>query len=161
MATRSPEKIVRTFDIRLADFGGDFRRAARGMRARGHRKLQSGAWSSGRGASRSEYPARMVGALSGQITVGLPGDGSCTGAWSLRGKQQQSFDLSADWDLIYGAGYRSAHVLGVREFVRTTLSCTGGSNLRMEMSNETNTRGHTRGVAEDDHGNVFKVSVYN
>jgi len=75
--------------------------------------------------------------------------------------QQQSFDLSADWDQIYGAGYYSAHVLGVREFVRTTLKCTGGSVIRTEVSNESNRRGNTRGVAEDDHGNVFKVSVYN
>ena len=99
--------------------------------------------------------------LSGQMTVNLPGDGSCTGPWSLLARQQQSFDLSADWDLIYGAGYHSAHVLGVREFVRTTLTCTSGSVVRTELSNETNTRGHTHGVAEDDHGNVFKVSVYN
>ena|SRR5690348_4019369 len=107
------------------------------------------------------YPARMTGALSGHITVSLPSDGSCTGAWSLRGPQQQSFDLSADWDLIYGAGYHTAHVLGVREFVRTSLSCTGGGAIRVELSNETNKPGNTRGVAEDDHGNVFKISVYN
>jgi len=41
--------------------------------------------------------------------------------------------------------------------VRTTLKCTGGSVIRTEVSNESN----RRGVAEDDHGNVFKVSVYN
>ena len=107
------------------------------------------------------YQARFTGALSGEINVNLPGDRSCTGPWSLRGSQQQSFDLSADWDQIYGAGYYSAHVLGVREFVRTTLKCTGGSVIRTEVSNESNRRGNTRGVAEDDHGNVFKVSVYN
>jgi hypothetical protein len=107
------------------------------------------------------YPARMAGVLSGQITVSLPGDGTCTGTWSLRGSQQQSFDLSADWDLIYGAGYHSAHVLGARQFVRTTLNCTAEGVIRTELSNETNTRGNTLGVAEDDHGNVFKVSVYN
>ncbi len=45
--------------------------------------------------------------------------------------------------------------------MRTTLTCTSGSVVRTELSNETNTRGHTRGVAEDDHGNVFKVSVCN
>lgn len=107
------------------------------------------------------FPAHMTGALSGEITVNPPGDGSCTGAWSLLGTQQQTFDLSADWDLIYGAGYYTAHVLGAREFVRTTLKCTGGSVIRTELSNETNTRSNTFGVAEDDHGNVFKVSVYN
>jgi hypothetical protein len=107
------------------------------------------------------YAARGTGVLSGHMTVSLPVDGACTGPWSLLGTQQQSFDLSADWDLIYGAGYHSAHVLGNRQFVRTTLTCTSGSVVRTELSNETNTRGHTYGVAEDDHGNVFKVSVYN
>jgi hypothetical protein len=107
------------------------------------------------------YPAQMSGALSGKISVSLPGDGSCTGPWSLRGSQQQAFDLSADWDQVYGEGYHTAHVLGVREFVRTTLNCTGGGVVRTEFSNETNTRGNTWGVAEDDRGNVFKVSVYN
>jgi hypothetical protein len=103
----------------------------------------------------------MSGVLSGEISVSLPGDGSCTGPWSLRGSQQQSFDLAADWDQVYGEGYHTAHVLGVREFVRTTLNCTGGSVVRTEFSNENNTRGNTWGVAEDDQGNVFKVSVYN
>jgi len=68
------------------------------------------------------YPARMTGALSGEISVSLPDDGSCTGPWSLRGSQQQSLDLSADWDQVSGEGYHTAHVLGVREFVRTTLN---------------------------------------
>jgi hypothetical protein len=33
--------------------------------------------------------------------------------------------------------------------------------LHVEFSNETNTPGNTKGVAEDDKGNVFKVGVYN
>lgn len=107
------------------------------------------------------YAARMTGALSGHISVSLPGNGSCEGSWSLYGSQPQSFDLSADWDLVYGAGYHSAHVLGVREFVRTTLTCTTGGVIRTEVANENNKGGNTHGVAEDDHGNVFKVSVYN
>lgn len=107
------------------------------------------------------YPAQMSGALSGEIRVSLPGDGSCTGPWSLRSSQQQSFDLAAAWDQVYGQGYYTAHVLGVREFVRTTLKCSVGTVVRTELSNEKNKRGNTWGVAEDDHGNVFKVSVYN
>ena len=108
-----------------------------------------------------DYSARMTGVLSGEIAVTLPGEGSCDGRWSLLGSQQQSFDLSSDWDQVYGTGYYTAHVLGVREFVRTTLNCTGGVVIRMEASNEKNKRGETRGVAEDDRGNMFKVSVYN
>lgn len=108
-----------------------------------------------------DYTSQMTGALSGTITVSLPGDGTCTGPWSLRGPQQQSFDLAAAWDQIYGTGYHTAHVLGVRQFVRTTLNCSGGGAVRLELANENNSRGNTRGVAEDDQGNVFKVSVYN
>jgi hypothetical protein len=107
------------------------------------------------------YPAQMSGVLSGEIRVSLPGDGTCTGPWSLRSSQQQAFDLAADWDQVYGEAYYTAHVLGVREFVRTTLNCTAGSVVRAELSNEDNRRGNTWGVAEDDHGNLFKVSVYN
>jgi hypothetical protein len=36
-----------------------------------------------------------------------------------------------------------------------------GTIVYVELSNETNTRGNTKGVAQDNHGNVFKVSVYN
>jgi len=109
----------------------------------------------------ASYPAQMSGVLSGEIRVSLPGDGSCTGPWSLRGSQQQSFDLAADWDQVFGESYYTAHVLGVREFVRTTLNCTAGSVVHTELSNEKNKRGNTWGVAEDDHGNLFKISVYN
>lgn len=107
------------------------------------------------------YPARMTGALSGTISVNVPGDGSCAGSWSGTRKQPRTFDLSADWNLVYGPGYYAAHVLGDRLFVRTTLECSGGSVMRVEVSNEYNRPGYTHGVAEDDHGNVFKISVYN
>jgi hypothetical protein len=33
--------------------------------------------------------------------------------------------------------------------------------LHVEFSNESNTPGSTKGVAADNRGNVFKVSVYN
>lgn len=126
----------------------------------------SGAFSPVRGPLAEQKPtpsfsAVMTGAFSGRIALTLPGAGTCSGRWSLAGPQQQSFDLSADWDQIYGAGYYSAHVLGVKEFVRTTLDCAAGGVIRTEFSNENNKAGNTHGVAEDDHGNLFKVSVYN
>lgn len=36
-----------------------------------------------------------------------------------------------------------------------------GTSIHAELSNETNQRGQTKGVAEDNNGNIFKVSVYN
>jgi len=35
-----------------------------------------------------------------------------------------------------------------------------GTVLHTEFSNENDKRGNTKGVAQDDKGNVFKVSVY-
>jgi hypothetical protein len=35
-----------------------------------------------------------------------------------------------------------------------------GTTMDVELSNETNTRGDTKGVAVDNRGNVFNVSVY-
>jgi hypothetical protein len=33
--------------------------------------------------------------------------------------------------------------------------------MYVELSNETNERGNTKGAAQDNHGNIFKVRVYN
>jgi hypothetical protein len=41
------------------------------------------------------------------------------------------------------------------------LTGKAGTLINVELSNETNTRGNTKGVAIDNHGNVFKVSVNN
>jgi hypothetical protein len=47
--------------------------------------------------------------------------------------------------------------------VKPILAAAGnmGTIMYVEFSNETNTPGNTKGVAQDSHGNVFKVSVYN
>jgi hypothetical protein len=69
--------------------------------------------------------------------------------------------MAADWDLVYGPGYYVAHVVGNKLYARATLTGNMGTIINAELSNETNTRGNTKGVAVDNHGNVFKVSVYN
>jgi hypothetical protein len=67
----------------------------------------------------------------------------------------------ARWDGVYGAGYFTAHVLGSKDYARATLTGSKGTVLNVELSNENDTRGNTKGVAADNNGNVFKVSVYN
>ena len=69
--------------------------------------------------------------------------------------------MAADWDLVYGTGFYTAHVVGNKLYARATLTGNSGSIIYVELSNETNTHGNTKGVAQDNHGNVFKVSVYN
>ena len=69
--------------------------------------------------------------------------------------------MAADWDFVYGSGYYLAHVVGDKLYARATLTGNMGTIMHVELSNETNTRGNTKGVAVDNHANVFKVSVYN
>jgi hypothetical protein len=70
-------------------------------------------------------------------------------------------NMAAEWDLIYGPGFYVAHVVGNKLYARATLTGNMGTVMNVELGNETNTRGNTKGVAIDNHGNVYKVSVYN
>jgi hypothetical protein len=70
-------------------------------------------------------------------------------------------NLAADWDLVYGSGFYTAHVVGNKLYAQATLTGNTGTIMHVELSNESNTRGNTKGVAQDNNGNVFKVSVYN
>jgi hypothetical protein len=119
------------------------------------------------------YSAKMSGILSGTISVILANGEVCQGSWTFVSKTPPDTksnanaaspvprDLTADWDLVYGPGFYSAHVVGNKLYARATLTGNNGSIMYVELSNETNTRGNTKGVARDNHGNIFKVSVYN
>jgi len=116
------------------------------------------------------YSATMSGILSGTISVVVDNGEVCRGPWvffskaAAEGRDASSppaGNLAADWDAVYGAGYYVAHVLGNKLYARATLSCNKGTTIRTELSNEHNEHGQTKGVAEDNNGNVFKVSVYN
>jgi hypothetical protein len=115
------------------------------------------------------YAASITGLFSGTISVVLDNGEMCTGPWELASKTAPGtsattvapVDMAADWDSVYGAGYFAAHVLGNKLYARATLTGNMGTVLHTEFSNENNTRGNTKGVAADNNGNVFKVSVYN
>jgi len=118
------------------------------------------------------YTAKMSGLLSGTISVSLANGEVCQGPWAFVSKANPNNakssaagaappDMADDWDLVYGTGFYTAHVVGNKLYARATLTGTTGSIIYVELSNETNTRGNTKGVAQDNHGNVFKVSVYN
>jgi len=119
------------------------------------------------------YTAKMSGLLSGTISVILANGEVCQGPWAFMSKtipdntsnsnaaSPVPRDLAADWDLVYGPGFYTAHVVGNRLYARATLTGNAGTIMYVELSNESNTRGNTKGVAQDEHGNVFKVSVYN
>jgi hypothetical protein len=116
------------------------------------------------------YTAKMSGILSGTISVTVADGETCSGPWAFVSKAPAAgtvagaaapMDMGADWDLVYGSGFYVAHVVGNKLYARATLTGNMGTVMYVEMSNETNTRGNTKGVAQDNHGNVFKVSVYN
>jgi hypothetical protein len=112
------------------------------------------------------YSATISGLFSGTVSVVLDNAEVCTGPWELASKTPPAgavspYDMPADWDGVYGPGYFAAHVLGNKLYARATLTGSKGTVLRVEFSNESNTRGSTKGVAQDNKGNVFKVSVYN
>jgi hypothetical protein len=76
------------------------------------------------------------------------------------------FNLSAEWDAVYGSGFYTAHVLGAHLFVRTTLTGKQGGSLQVEMISQPVETGakdvaapNISGVARDEKGNVFKVAL--
>jgi hypothetical protein len=118
------------------------------------------------------YTAKMSGLFSGTISVDLANGEVCAGTWSFVSKTAPAntdpsagtaapADMAADWDFVYGAGFYVAHVVGNQLYARATLTGNIGTVMYVELSNETNTRGNTKGVAQDNKGNLFKVSVYN
>jgi hypothetical protein len=110
------------------------------------------------------YPARFTGAFSGHVDVTLGGGERFTGSWQIghwTDAPPGSPDFSHDWDLVYGAGYYRAHVIGAKVFTRVPLAGSAGSTAVAEFANERNLRGETRGLARDSLGNLYKVSVYN
>jgi hypothetical protein len=121
----------------------------------------------------STYTAKMSGLLSGTISVILANGEVCQGPWAFVSKTIPDNtsnsnaasplppNLAADWDLVYGPGFYTAHVVGNKLYAQATLTGNTGTIMHVELSNESNTRGNTKGVAQDNHGNVFKVSVYN
>lgn len=75
--------------------------------------------------------------------------------------QPYPFAHHGRWDSVFGPGYFAAHVLGNKLYDRATLTGNMRTVLHTEFSNESNTRGDSKGVAADNIGNDFKVSVYN
>lgn len=74
------------------------------------------------------------------------------------------FNLSAEWDVVYGPGFYTTHILGAHGFARAKLAGKPGGVLQFEMvslettSVENPAGPKVKGVARDDKGNVYKVA---
>ncbi len=123
------------------------------------------------------YTGRITGVInSGSIFVKLANGQQFSGRWQAQSvgalaKESRAgvvpaFNLSAEWDAVYGPGFYTAHVLGAHLFVGTTLTGNQGGALQLEMiSQPVETADakdiaapHISGVARDDKGNVYKVA---
>ncbi len=123
------------------------------------------------------YTGRMTGVInSGSISAKLANGQQFSGQWQAQSVGAQAkesragvvppFNLSAEWDAVYGAGFYRAHVLGAHLFARTTLTGKQGGALQLEMISEPVETANANdisaptvsGVARDDKGNVYKVA---
>jgi len=120
------------------------------------------------------YTGRMSGVIySGSMSAKLANGEQFSGQWkaqsaSALAKESKAgivppFNLSAEWDAVYGPGFYTSHVLGAHLFVRTTLTGKLGGALQAEMiSQPVETADavapNISGVAKDEKGNVYKVA---
>jgi len=123
------------------------------------------------------YTGRLTGVInSGSISAKLANGQQFSGHWqgqSVGALAKDSkagvlppFNLSAEWDAVYGPGFYRAQVLGAHLFARTTLTGTQGGTLQLEMISQPVETADVndaaapdiRGVARDEKGNVYKVA---
>ena len=90
------------------------------------------------------YTGKMTGVInSGRISAKLASGQQFSGQWQAQSvgalaKESRAgvvppFNLSAEWDAVYGPGFHTARVLGAHLFVRTTLKGEQGGTLQVEM----------------------------
>lgn len=106
-------------------------------------------------------PVYISASKSGKIAATL-GDGEiCKGQWKMVPTPADN-PTASDWDTVYGQGFYVAHVLGARQYVQAELTGSQGTSLHVEMYwPETGDRDRAapgRGVATDNHGNVYKIA---
>ena len=123
------------------------------------------------------YTGRLSGVInSGSISAKLANGQQFSGHWqgqSVNTLAKESnagvvppFNLSADWDAVYGAGFYTSHVLGAHLFARTTLTGNQGGALQLEMISQPTATVNPKdvapptisGVAQDNKGNVYKMT---
>jgi hypothetical protein len=96
------------------------------------------------------------------LTLTLPDGETFKGTGEIVPHTQNPLNpLSTQWDLVYGSGYYLAHVLGTDGYRIATLAGDRGSTIRIETTSLTDSGKAVSqvGVAVDDKGNVFKLTI--
>lgn len=106
-------------------------------------------------------PVYFSASKSGEMTATL-GDGEiCKGRWKWIPTPAEN-PTASDWDAIYGQGFYVAQVLGTRQYLQAELAGDRGTMLHVEIywpeSGDPDRAIPGRGVATDNHGNVYKVA---
>jgi hypothetical protein len=120
------------------------------------------------------YLAKLTGALnSGSISAVLNDGEVGKGGWQVvhrvtpvkgadAATDPTAFNMSAEWDFVYGPGFYVSHVLGTRQYARALVTGNKGTVLNVEMykpnNEENNTPSAIKGVAKDNNNNVFKLA---
>ena len=107
------------------------------------------------------YKVTLSGVLeSGTMSATLQDGEVCKGSWApVRQDDPSAGTMAADWDIVYGAGFFVANVLGNRVFARAILNGTHGTTLNVEFYDPTpGQTSNVRGIAKDNKGNLFKLT---
>jgi len=119
------------------------------------------------------FVAKMTDGLhSGNLSVVLNTGEVLRGRWeqvqrpakpSSGAASAPSENMSAQWDLVYGQGFYTAHVLGARLYAKSELKGNQGTVLYAELYKPDKIQDQQnvasiKGVAKDDKGNIYKIA---
>ena len=123
------------------------------------------------------YVGTIAGGMAGTITLtGYQGE-VYKGRWATIEQPKQSTDSPSGapgdremvslWDSIYGNGFYVAHVLGSKWYAKAVMTGSSGNSLKAEFYREARDNhgdgnallASIKGVAMDDKGNVYKVTI--
>lgn len=120
------------------------------------------------------FTAKMTGAFnSGSVSVTLANGEVFSGPWkaiSVKERAQNAtaakpaVSLASAWDMVYGQGFYTAHVLGTPLFAQATLTGNQGTLLQVEMyrqehGGDTAASLDIKGVAKDSKDNIYKLVI--
>jgi len=120
------------------------------------------------------FSAKITGGVSPQtISTVLSNGETFAGTWvvpSQKARAQSAAagkpaptNLAIAWDTVYGQGFYSAHVLGAKFFAQSAITGDQGTVLQVEIyrpvddAPDTNILQSIKGVAQDSHGNIYKL----
>lgn len=108
------------------------------------------------------FPARIsakFASRSGGLSMTLANGESFQGRWKIEtpgpADPASPDDLSGSWDLVYGPGFFTAHVLGNRDCGLAHITGSQGTPLTVQLCGAPD----TKAVAKDGKGNVYKLTI--